>query len=152
LLEAGRIAPEFSLKDLSGTRRSLRENLKHAPVLAVFFKISCETCQLTLPFLDRLRNHVRVVGISQDDAPSTKEFLEYFKISFPVLIDPASDRYAVSDAYRLTNVPSMFLIEKDGKISWSLHGFHKGDLDTLAERLGAPLFNPGEKVPLLKPG
>jgi len=152
LLEAGRIAPEFSLKDLEGQRRSLRESLKQAPVLVVFFKISCETCHLTLPFLDRLKESVRIVGISQDDVLSTKEFLDYFKITFPVLIDPASERYAVSDAYHVSYVPSMFLIEKDGRISVALEGFHKGDLETLAARLGTPIFQPDERVPLLKPG
>jgi peroxiredoxin len=152
LLEAGRIAPEFSLKDLSGERRSLRENLKRGPVLVVFFKISCPTCQLTLPFLERLKQHASVIGISQDDSGSTKEFLDYFRITFPVLIDPAKDHFAVSGSYHLTSVPSTFLIEKDGRISWSLPGFHRTELEALAGRVGAVLFNPEEKVPLIKPG
>jgi peroxiredoxin len=152
LLDAGRIAPEFSLKDVDGERRSLRENLKLGPVLAVFFKISCPTCQLALPFLERLKMSVRVIGISQDDASSTKEFLEYFKITFPVLLDPEKDHYAVSGAYHLTYVPSMFLIERDGKISRALHGFHRGDLEQLASRFGVALFAAGERVPLMKPG
>ena len=151
MLEPGGIAPEFSLKDVEGNRTSLRTNLKLGPVLATFFKISCPTCQLTLPFLERLKDNLRVVGISQDDADSTREFLDYFKITFPVLIDPASDRYAVSAAYHLENVPSTFLI-KDGKISWSLSGFHKGDLEALAARFGVALFAADEKVPLMKPG
>jgi peroxiredoxin len=152
LLDAGRIAPEFSLKDVDGERRSLRENLKQSAVLAVFFKISCPSCQLTLPFLERLKTIVRVVGISQDDASSTKDFLDYFKITFPVLIDPEKDHYAVSGVYRLTFVPSMFLIERDGKISWALHGFHRGNLEQLAARYGVALFGADEKVPLMKPG
>jgi peroxiredoxin len=152
LLDAGRIAPEFSLKDVDGERQSLRENLKRGALLAVFFKISCPSCQLTLPFLERLKASVRVVGISQDDASSTKEFLEYFKITFPVLIDPEKDHYAVSGAYRLTNVPAMYLIERDGKISWALHGFHRGDLEQLAARYGVVLFGADERVPLMKPG
>jgi peroxiredoxin len=151
LLKVGQIAPEFSLKDPDGERRSLRENLKHGPVLVVFFKISCLTCQLTLPFLNRLIAKVRMVGISQDDASSTKEFLEYFKIAFPVLIDPAGDHYAVSNAYGLTNAPSMFLIEGDGKISWTLDCFHRGDLETLGGRFGVELFTADDKVPLMKP-
>jgi peroxiredoxin len=152
VLEAGRIAPEFSLKDTGGDRRSLRENLKQGPTLVVFFKISCPTCQLTLPFLERLKSNVRVVGVSQDDAASTKEFLDYFKITFPVLIDPGGDRYSVSGAYGLTNVPSMFLIGKDGRISWALNGFHRGDLEVLASRLGAVLFTAEDRVPAMKPG
>jgi peroxiredoxin len=138
VLEPGSIAPEFSLKDVEGERTSLRANLKLGPVLVTFFKISCATCQLTLPFLGRLEGSLRVLGISEDDADSTREFLDYFKITFPVLIDPASDRYAVSAAYRLEFVPSTFLIEKDGKISWSLNGFHKADLEALAARSWKP--------------
>jgi peroxiredoxin len=152
MLETGRPAPEFSLKDVAGKRHSLRENLKAGPVLLVFFKISCPTCQLTLPFLERLATAVRVIGIGQDDAKSTKEFLEYFRITFPVLIDPASDHYAVSGIYRLTNVPSLFLIEQSGVISWTLNGFHKGDLESLAARFGRTLFLETDSVPLMKPG
>ena len=152
MLEPGRIAPEFSLRDIAGERRSLRDNLKRGPVLVVFFKISCPTCQLTLPFLERLTQKVAVIGISQDEADATKELLDYLKITFPVLIDSKKDHYAVSAAYHLTNVPSLFLIEKDGKISWSLHGFHRADLEELAGRLGAVLFMPNERVPAMKPG
>jgi peroxiredoxin len=152
VLELGRVAPEFSLKDTNGVRRSLRENLKNGPVLAVFFKVSCPTCQLTLPFLERLKSSVRTIGISQDDAPLTKEFLEYFGISFPILIDPAGERYAVSNMYRIANVPSLFLIEADGTVSWALDGFHKGDLEAMAGRFGVELFTAQDQVPAMKPG
>lgn len=152
MLEAGRPAPEFSLKDIPGVRRSLREHLKQGPVLVAFFKISCPTCQLTLPYLGRLTPALQVLGISQDDGPATREFLDYFQIAFPVLIDPASENYSVSAAYRLTNVPSLFLIERDGKISWTLNGFHRGDLEALAARFRVPIFLETDRVPLMKPG
>ncbi len=141
MLNVGSIAPEFSLKKIGRER-----------VLLVFFKISCPTCQLTLPFLERLKSKVAVVGVSQDDARSTKEFLEYFQITFPVLTDTAEGGYAVSKAYRLTNVPSMFLIEPDGTISWALNGFHRADLEALAAMLGAKLFADSDKIPAMKPG
>ena len=152
MLGPGSIAPEFSLEDIGGERMPLRSFLKAGPLLVAFFKISCPTCQLTLPILERLKGKLPVVGISEDDADSTREFLDYFKITLPVLIDPASDGYAVSAAYGLENVPSMFLIEKDGKISWALSGFHKGELEALAARFGMALFGAGDKVPLMKPG
>jgi peroxiredoxin len=152
VLETGRPAPEFSLKDLAGTRHSLRENLRKGPVLVVFFKISCPTCQLLLPFLERLAPALNIIGISQDDCPSTKEFIDYFQITFPVLIDPQKDHFAVSSFYRLTNVPSLFLIEPGGKVSWTLNGFHKGDLESLACRFGRVLFLETDRVPLMKPG
>jgi peroxiredoxin len=148
----GRVAPEFSLKDTNGERRSLRHALKQGPVLVAFFKISCPTCQLTLPFLGRLEASLPVLGISQDDPDSTREFLEYYKIAFPVLIDPAKEGYAVSNAYALENVPSMFLIEKDGRISWTLDCFDKKELEALGTRAGVAIFGDSDKVPFLKPG
>jgi peroxiredoxin len=152
VLETGRPAPEFSLKDLAGTRHNLRDSLKKGPVLVVFFKISCPTCQLTLPFLERLSSALSIIGVSQDDAESTREFTDYFHITFPVLVDPAKDHYAVSSFYRLENVPSMFLIDSNGKVSWTLNGFHKGDLESLASRFGQILFKDTDRVPLMKPG
>ena len=152
MLETGRPAPEFSLKDIAGTRRNLRENLKKGPVLLVFFKVACPTCQLTLPFLERLAPALAIIGISQDNLGATKEFLEYFGITFPMLMDPAGEHYAVSNAYGLTNVPSIFLIEPDGKISWTLNGFHKADLEGLANRFGRVLFLETDSVPMMKPG
>jgi peroxiredoxin len=152
MLESGGMAPEFSLKDFNGERLSLRDFQQTGPVLVVFFKISCPTCQLTLPFLQRLNESIPVIGVSEDDPEATREFCEYFKIGFPVVIDPAKDRYATSSAYRLTNVPSTFLIEKDGRISWSLNGFDKSELAKMAEMVGAVLFHPEDKVPAMKPG
>jgi hypothetical protein len=46
----------------------------------------------------------------------------------------------------------MFLIEPQGKISWSLSGFHKKELETLGARLGVQPFRPGERVPEMKSG
>jgi peroxiredoxin len=152
LLEVGQNAPDFSLKDIGAQPWSFDDHLEKGRVLVNFFKISCPTCQLTLPFLERLNPTVTVVGISQDDAPSTKEFLDYYKITFPVLIDPKKDRYRASNAYRITNVPSIFLIEKDKTISWTLSGFHRGDLEALAAKLGTVLFTANDRVPAMKPG
>jgi hypothetical protein len=90
------------------------------------------------------------VGISQDDESATAEFLEYFKITFAVLLD--APPYAMSISYGLTNVPSLFLLEQDGRVTWTLNGFHKADLESLAARFGVELFGEFDKVPAMKPG
>ena len=53
-LNPGTVAPDFTLQAMDGKRFSLFETLDQGPVLAVFFKISCPTCQYALPFLQRL--------------------------------------------------------------------------------------------------
>src|SRR5215468_6962426 len=119
-LTAGKQAPAINLPAVDGSRFSLEEALKRGPVLAAFFKISCPTCQYAFPFIERLHQSfgggkLTVVGISQNNARDTKEFLKEFGITFATLLDDPNG-YAVSNAYGLTNVPSLFLIGQDGKI------------------------------------
>ena len=152
MLDAGRIAPEFSLKDVDGERRSLRENLKLGPVLVVFFKINCPTCHLTLPFLERLKTSIRVVGISQDDASSTRGFANRFRLTFPTLLDLSEQQYPASNAYCITSVPSLFLIEPDGLVSRAFAGFSKRDFEEIGARAGVAPFGPDDHVPEWKAG
>ncbi len=67
-------APDFTLKDVQGGTRSLKELASEKAVLVAFYKISCPVCQFTLPFLERLNQSekVEVVAVSQDDAEGTE--------------------------------------------------------------------------------
>ncbi len=53
-LTAGTKLLSFLLPGLDGGNFSLQEALQRGPVLAVFFKVSCPTCQYTFPFLERI--------------------------------------------------------------------------------------------------
>lgn len=159
---ASNTAPEFSLKAVDQKEYSLRTLLERGPVVAAFFKISCPVCQFTFPFLERLHQRygsggATFLGISQDDARATRSFASEYGVTFPMVLDDNS--YLVSNAYGLTNVPTIFLIETDGKVKISSMGFDKKDLETIATQLAergkialAPLFRPDEVVPANKPG
>lgn len=161
-LTSGAPAPAISLKDTNGASATLAAELKKGPVVAAFFKVSCPTCQFTFPFVERLHEAyggkgISFIGISQDDARDTREFMQEFGIKFPVLIDDKG--YPASNQYGITNVPSLFLITPDGQVQVSAVGFSKTYLDVInaaaAEAAGktpAPLFKPGEVVPDYKPG
>ncbi len=160
---AGNTAPGFSLQSLDGKEYLLHDLLQRDPVVAALFKVSCPVCQFTFPFLERLHRRyggdgVTFLGISQDDARDTKDFAKEFGVTFPMLIDD-EDGYIVSNAYGLTNVPTIFLIDTDGTVKVSSMGFDKKDLETIAAELAerrkialAPLFRPDEVVPINKPG
>jgi peroxiredoxin len=162
-LDAGNIAPGFSLKSLDGKEYSLGDLLQRGPVVAAFFKISCPVCQFTFPFLERLYRRyggdsATFLGISQDDARDTRDFAKEFGVTFPMLLDD-EDGYIVSNAYGLTNVPTIFLIDTEGTVKVSSMGFDRKDLETIAAELAqrrniilAPLFRPDEVVPINKPG
>jgi len=158
----GHSAPGFSLKSLDGKEYSLDSLLARGPVVAAFFKISCPVCQFTFPFLQRIAErfagkNALVVGISQDDARSTRRFNEEFGVRFLTLLDDAA--YAASNAYGLTSVPTIFLIAGDRTVQVSSSGFEKAALETITAELAqfekmaaAPLFQRSENVPAFKPG
>lgn len=142
---------------------SLASLLHRGPVLLAFFKISCPVCQFTFPFLQRIADRfagksVSIVGISQDDARDTKDFNQEYGVKFTTLID--SKGYPASNGYGLTNVPSIFLVMPDRKVSVECMGFDKAALEKIVaeltqyEKLSAtpPLFRPDEVIPSYKPG
>ena len=153
-------APDFDLPIHDGGRTTLKELLASGPVLLAFYKGSCPTCRLTLPFLERLHRGqsgggLQVVAISQDDADASMEFNRNYGITFATLIDPHEPgvpRYPASNAYAITNVPSLFLVEQDGSISQSVAGFEKAQLESLGQRFGVTIFGPSERVPVYQPG
>jgi peroxiredoxin len=163
-LEAGVQAPEIELQYIDGRKFSLKEARKRGPVVAAFFKVSCPVCQLAMPYLDRLfkayekSGKFTFVGVSQDNASDTKAFNRQFGVSFPVLLDPAG-KYPASNAYGLTNVPTVFFISSEGGIEFSTVSWSKADMEQLGRRLAnisdmpvEPIFRASEKVPEFKPG
>jgi peroxiredoxin len=161
-IEGGTIAPGFSLKSLDGKDYSLHSSMQKGPVVAAFFKVSCPVCQFTFPFLERLYKRyggdgVTFLGISQDDTRDTKAFAKDYGVTFPIALD--EEGYPLSNAYGLTNVPTIFLIDTDGSVKVSCMGFVKKDLEAIASALAtrrsmapAPLFRADESVPANKPG
>jgi peroxiredoxin len=161
-IESGHTAPGFSLKALDGREYSLETLLERGPVVVAFFKISCPVCQFTFPFLQRLHERyagesAMVIGVSQDDARDTRQFNREYGVTFSTLLDSVG--YPASNAYGLTNVPTIFLIAPDGKVQVSCVGFSKDDLEKIASELSqhkklqaAPLFRTTEIIPAYKPG
>ncbi len=158
-LPAGTKAPDFSLpvsggKD--GGKFSLQAALQQGPVVAAFFKVSCPTCQYAFPYLERIHKahgdkKITVVGISQNDERDTAAFLKEYGITFRTLLDDPNG-YAVSNAYGLTNVPSLFLIGQDGRIEITSVGWVKQEVEDINRKLAAAqqtpplIFQPGEDV------
>jgi peroxiredoxin len=157
MLEAGERAPDFDLVDDHGHTRSLRDLVQSGPVLVAFFKTTCPVCQLAFPFLDRIHRGqaepaVNIFGVSQDDAASTHEFTDEFGVTFPILFDTADSGYPASNAYGISHVPSMFLVEPGGSISWTMEGFEKKALEDLGARAGVATFTAHDQVPVFKAG
>jgi peroxiredoxin len=157
MLESGARAPGFELVDLEGHRHKMRDLTANGPALFAFYKTTCPVCQLTLPFLERIHSGqagpaVAVYAVSQDDPASTREFNREFGLTFPTLLDTEKSGYPASNAYGISHVPSVFLVEPDGTISWTMEGFDKKALETLGTRAGVVTFRPADNVPAFKAG
>jgi peroxiredoxin len=156
-LTAGTNAPDFTLQTMDGKQFSLREALARGPVLAAFFKVSCPVCQYAFPFVERIYQayggkNVTIVGVSQNDRKDTAAFAKEFGVTFPILLDD-TNTYPVSNAYGLTNVPSIFWIAPDGEIEVSSVGWDRKDVDGMNRKAGEttgdsakPVFHAGEQV------
>jgi peroxiredoxin len=153
MIESGSQIPELYLTSLTGEPRNLDSLSNGAPLLLAIYKSSCPVCQLTLPFLDRInRGSLRVVAVSQDDLPDTMRFIEKYQLNLPVLLDRAKDRYPVSNAFGITSVPSLFLVEPGRTVSLAVTGFRKSEIEDLGKRSGVQAFKPDEPVPEWKAG
>jgi peroxiredoxin len=162
-LTAGASAPDFTLPTLDGKQFSLKDALARGPVLAAFFKISCPVCQFAFPFIERIyklygNRNVSIVGISQNEKKDTAAFLKEYGVTFPVLLDDTTT-YPVSNAYGLTNVPTLFWIAPDGEIEISSVGWMRKEIDQISCKAAkitgevpAPVFQPGEDVPEFRAG
>ncbi len=95
---------------------------------------------------------IQVIGISQDDGGATRGFMQRFGVTFPTLLDLSSEDYPASNAYGITSVPSLFLLERDGAIERSFNGFSKRDFEEIGARAGVSPFGPDDHVPEWKAG
>jgi len=162
-LTAGTSAPDFMLQTMDGKQFSLRDALARGPVVAAFFKVSCPVCQYTFPFLERVYKahrgeNVTIVGISQNEKKDTAAFAKEYGVTFPILLDDMKT-YPVSNAYGLTNVPTVFWIAHDGEIEISSVGWERKEIEEI-NRMAARvtgegldrLFQSDEEVPDYRPG
>ena len=156
-LPVGSPAPEFKLTSLDGKAFSLSEALVRGPVVLAFFKVSCPTCQYAFPFYERLfqaykNRNATILGISQNNTQDTAAFAKEFSITFPLLLDDTSS-YPVSNAYGLTNVPTLFWIAADGEIELTSVGWAKPEFEEVNRRMAqsgsvvaVPMFREGDDV------
>ena len=163
-LPTGAKAQEFALTSTTGKPVILSDLIKRGPLVLAFFKVSCPTCQYAFPYFERMSQlHkpevVSFVGISQDNLADTQAFMKNYGVTFTVAIDD-SQRYVASNAYKLTNVPTAYLVDRDGKIQASSIGWLRKEIEDINLKLSMmdpaqqphPIFKPGEDVAEFKAG
>ncbi len=161
MTEAGALAPPFTLPAIDGRHYALPNDLQGQPGLLVFFKTTCPTCDLAFPYVNRLRdaypNGWQLWGIAQDPPDTARDYARRHSIRCPVLVDAPA--YQVSKLYDPPATPTLVLIDANGTIAYTTHGFAKDDLNELSCRIAAYtsaevkiVAPPDDGNPSFKPG
>jgi peroxiredoxin len=111
-------APDFTLQDIEGKTFKL-SNFKGKPVMLIFTTTWCVYCRSEIPnfkkiYADYGSRGLEVVNINIDE-PREKvaRFAARYELPYRLLLDETG---RVPEAYGVVGVPSLVLIDKDGKI------------------------------------
>jgi peroxiredoxin len=136
-VEAGPLAPDFSLLDISGQTVSL-EQYRGSVVLLDFWATWCGPCRMTIPLLSKLHEQYKdkglvILGVSVDDPQMIKDKdLLYYKkmsqINYPLL---RFNQKLMEDYFsgEQMAIPTMFVIDRNGRIRDKLVGFQPENLE-----------------------
>lgn len=108
---------DFALTDLQGKNWKLSD-LRGKVALVNFWATWCPPCRSEMPDLDALYQRFKsqglvVLAISNEDAATVKPFVNKFKITFPVLLDPGD---SVNEQYKISGIPKTFIYGRDGRL------------------------------------
>jgi len=133
------LAPDFTLKTLDGQEIVLSQ-FRGKVVLLDFWATWCGPCRESTPHLIQLYKTHResgfeLIGMSVDkgDDKVVRNFVQSMDIPYPIVIAPEE----VVRKYRVTGIPTTFLIDKEGKIREKTAGFSS----TVAQQTAAKIVD-----------
>ena len=123
-----KFAPAFVLPTLTGTVVS--DSLRGKLIYIDFWASWCEPCRRSFPWMRHLQETLGEQGLTtlainvDKDRAAAAAFLEKYPAPFPagfaIAFDPAG---STAHAFKVSGMPSSFLIGRDGAILWSHVGF-----------------------------
>jgi peroxiredoxin len=114
--------PEFTLPDLSGKQRNIKE--WEGKVLVInFWATWCPPCLKEMPEFEAMQKEfsdkgLQFIGIALDDAEPVKEFIASKKITYPILLGQDQGTKLAHDMGNIVNtVPFTAIVDKKGNIA-----------------------------------
>jgi peroxiredoxin len=136
-IAVGEAAPDFTLEDQNGRKVTLSDSRSKNPVVLVFYRAYwwpyCARQLAELRSLLKKDENVKIYALSGDSQEASKTLAEKIAsdgkgaLNFPLLSDPQHkiiDAYGLRDeAYKGQDVygiphPAVYIINKEGKVSW----------------------------------
>ena len=132
-------APTFFARTLENKNFYFSDELKKEnPIVLSFFATWCGPCRVEMPVLDSISTEfphisfylVNVSGLEQggvkfkEDPVKVKAMVEYLKVDIPVIMD----KYGLTaEKYGALILPTLVVIDQDGKIIYEHTGYKRGD-------------------------
>lgn len=140
---AGPMAPDFSLKDLSGKEVTLKQ-YRGSVVILDFWASWCPPCRAAIPELVGLQEKYKkkglvILGISLDNPKRVNDkylqaFGERFKINYPIMrfnLDVVENYFG----RQAPSLPTMYVIDREGQVRDRIEGLDPDALNKSVESL-----------------
>lgn len=125
LINAGDVAPDFTVEMLDGSKVTLSE-LQGKPTLLIFWATWCPPCRLELSklqehIIDRYGDKINVLPISRgEERAKVEEYISKMGYTFAVGLDGDQSIYR---KYATNYIPRCFVIDAKGKVLYSGVGY-----------------------------
>ncbi len=122
-VEIGKVAPDFTLKDMDDNEISLSSYLGKGYVLVDFWASWCGPCRKENPVIVKAYNEFKdkgfeIIGVSLDRSNATgwKKAVKDDGLTWPQVIDWTDNKAIAAEKYAILTIPANFLLDKEGKI------------------------------------
>ena len=121
----GYLAPKFTLRNLRGNLEGLDDHAGKV-IVVNFWATWCAPCVKEMPSFETLYRRFRsqgltvlAVSLDKDGSSKVQDYVDKFKLSFPVLLDTEG---IAEKLYPSFTIPFTYVIDKQGRVAARIDG------------------------------